>query len=170
MINKFIIIILIMQFISCSEKNDKKQESSQYDYQSELKRKIISNGDKKAYDSLSFIYMKDSNSTDLLAYSMIMAHDYNYPHAYYDVFDILYSTGYYKENSDSCFDYNLQCMGEETKKIALKYLKLGIQKGDIASSTLLLNFYNKGKYYPIEELYTDEKLVEKAKLNLKSSE
>src|SRR5690625_8044349 len=78
MINKFIIIILIMQFISCSEKNDKKQESSQYDYQSELKRKIISNGDKKAYDSLSFVYMKDTNITDVLTYSIIIMNDYNY--------------------------------------------------------------------------------------------
>lgn len=172
MTNNIIVILFliftIFTLISCSDvKNNRSMEDRQpitYDNEDVLKRSIVLNGNVSAYDELSTKYIKDEQYMDILPYSFIMAKEYNHLVAYYDVFFYLYST------NSSCYDYDLSCLDDEIKKEALTYLILGIQHGDIASSTIFLNFYDKGKHYPVKELYTDTSLVEKAKQNVQKSE
>ena len=53
--------------------------------------------------------------------------------------------------------------------MALHYLKKAIEKGEVSASEILLDYYDKGKHYPIKELYSDKELVEKAKENVRIS-
>lgn len=169
-INKKVILYLIFtisNLISCSDvKNNRIKEekhSKVYNNEDALKKSIVLNGNVSAYDELCTKYVKEEQYIDILPYSFIMATEYNHFEAYYDVFYYLYST------NNSCSDHDLSCLDDETKREALKYLRLGIENGDVASSSILLNYYDKGKHYPIKELYTNKKLIEKAKLNLKKS-
>lgn len=54
---------------------------------SSLQEKIINSGDTIAYSELSSIYI--SFPKEFLYYSMVMANDYNYSPAYYDIYWIL---------------------------------------------------------------------------------
>lgn len=154
--------------ISCSDKAEKKtiQDPYQfYEYQFELKKEVILKGKIDSYNKLNTIYTKDGNKTDVLVYALIMAHKYNYSRAYYDVFELLYLTGHYVESSENCFDYSLECLDSETKRMALEYLKKAIENGDSTASEILLDYYDINGFYPIRDLYDDKNLVEQARLN-----
>ena len=126
-----------------------------------LKKSIILNGDVSAYEILSTKFIKREKYLDILPLSFVMAIEHNHSEAYYDVFYFLYNS-----NSNLCVDYDLSCLDAQTKKLALKYLKLGIDNGDEACSNVVLDFYDEGKYYPVKEIYSDVKLINMAKLNV----
>lgn len=125
----------------------------------QLKINIIK-GNITSYEELSTKYF-ESNYLDMLPYSLMMANKYHYPRAYYDVYEILMVSGGCVE------DHNLNCLDDLTKELALDYLKLAIEKSDKTASEIFLEYYNKGKSYPIKEFYENEALVEKAKINMK---
>ena len=160
-----------MLLFSCKKNNEiaVSRSGSHYLYEISLKEKVICSGDTSSYLELSTIYSDDANEGDMLAYSLIMANKYNYPDAYYDVFDILNSIP--KINGNTClkkkyFDNEFNSLDKETRNMAIKYFKLAIYKGSITASEKLLNYFNIGKEHPVKEFYLDKNLVVKAKFNL----
>jgi len=108
----------------------------------DIQNEVIRNGDIDAYEELAFFYIMscdDSNAElSLLPYSFIMAHKYNYPDTYYHIFEILTSI-------DGCsFDYDLRCLDEETRALALEYLIQAVERGEYNASFVFTEFiYNK---------------------------
>jgi hypothetical protein len=162
--------------VSCSEnkvqenKKDFSISNVHYGYQIELKEKIICKGDIQAYQKLIDIYSDDWNLEDMLSYSIIMANKYHYSEAYYYVFKILTSLPNINANicvEDRCVDNGLYCLDDKTREMAISYFKNAIYNGSILASDELLNFYSKGKEYPVKELYEDTLLIKRAKENLK---
>jgi len=140
--------------ISCSsEKIDNEKILS-------LKNDILE-GDTSSYEKLSSYYFENCIDS-LLPYSKIMADKYHYTRAYYDVFEIIYLS-----KSGECVDYNLSCLDDEEKKVALYYFTKAIKKGDESASDVLIKYYDDGKSYPIKELYENEELIRIAKSNLR---
>lgn len=73
-----------------------------------LSKRVTEYGDTKAYFEIQSIYnIAEQKNTSALYYSLIMANQYNYNQAYYDVYQILNS-----KNADN-----------KTKEIANEYLK-----------------------------------------------
>lgn len=129
-----------------------------------IKSKILDSGDVESYNQVYQNYFKKGKTNEMLIYSLIMANEFKNEKATFDVFEILYLTGHYK-NKD-CYDYNLDCLDEDTKELAIHYLKLAINRGSYGASSVLLTFYDENKYYPIKELYNDTVLIKKAKKNI----
>ncbi len=98
----------------------------------------------------------------LFPYSKIMATKYNYVRAYYDLFEAMY----FNCNSQNCLDYNLSCLEDDKRTIALNYLSEAIRIGDPSASAVVLDYYNTGKSYPVKELYENAQFIEIAQLNL----
>lgn len=94
--NKLIILCVATQLLnSCNGKEKSSDEIVSLNYvqdslfnndslRSTLQEKIINSGDTNAYDELSSIYI--SFPKEFLYFSIIMANDYKYPKAYYDVY------------------------------------------------------------------------------------
>ncbi|MBP5426524.1 MAG: hypothetical protein J6Y29_01280 [Clostridiales bacterium] len=115
--NTYIFILLFM-IMSCDLKKDKGVPMNYREIpDSVLEKLVIEKGDTSAYYDLFVSYL-DYSPEKFLPYALIMANKYNYPQAYYDVYDRLW---YLYENSDS--------LDVTTKKIALEYLEKAAQKG-----------------------------------------
>lgn len=166
----FFLSFLITLVLSCDKKKESVAISSNhYGYQIKLKEKVICTGDKEAYQHLLDIYSDDWNMGDMLSYSLIMANKYDYPQAYYDVFDILSSLPRINANiciSDKCAEIGYYCLDDKSKKLAIEYFIQAILKGNQTASDLLVNKFSQNKEYPIEELFNNEEIVKKAKFNL----
>ena len=151
----YIIALVVCVMYSCVQKNEDNINVVS------LKKGVL-NGDISSYEKLSSYYFRNGIDS-LLPYSKIMADKFYYARAYYDVFEIIYLS-----NSGGCVDYNLSCLDNEEKKVALDYFIKAIKKGDESASDVLLKFYVDGKSYPIKEIYEDVELVELAKSNIES--
>ncbi len=77
-----------------------------------LKKLTIEKGDKTAYRLLYVQYAKRYRHGEIFLYSLQMAHKYNHPQAYYDIYYILTE----KENTNS-----IDSLDEQTKNMALYY-------------------------------------------------
>ena len=82
----------IIVFIGCSNTNKRDENKIQtvnelnISIQSKLKNDILKNGDIDAYEKLSNYYMDFQIPEELMFYSLVMANDFNYPQANYDVY------------------------------------------------------------------------------------
>ena len=87
---------------------------------SQLKQQIIETGDTSAYYDLE-IQLLDYKygNEELLAYALIMANKYEYPQAYFDVFDCL-TAPYLSDISQ---------IDTQTAQLAIEYLLLAADKG-----------------------------------------
>ena len=150
MIYRYAILIAVV-FFSC--KNQKEKSINQSDSPTQdLKEKIVHTGDIKSYEELSTVYM-DYRVGEFLPYALIMANKYDYPQAYYDVYEsltLMQSVG--KENLNSVDSVTLQ--------IALKYLKLSADKGSKVGKKILGQYYLEGKYFPKDTITGNELLRE----------
>jgi hypothetical protein len=166
-----VLVIIILISISCNKKKDEISFSNcHYGYFLDLKEKIICNGDTVVYNELLNIYSDDWNKEDFLSFSIIMANKYDYPKAYFDVFETLISLPNINANicvSNNCLDNGFYCLDEKSKTLAIEYFINAVNKGDKYASKVLLNKFNKDKEYPIKEFYDNLDLVVKAKQNLK---
>ena len=97
--NKILIFCLISACLFSCEKKENKPEStaispsSQYftdfnnlDKMKDLKERILKKGDTVAYKELRYIYYYSGHTAEFLPYSLIMANDYNFTPAFYNVF------------------------------------------------------------------------------------
>ena len=95
---------------------------------SQLKQGIIETGDTSAYNSLAIQQLDFKyGDEDLLPYAMIMANQYDYPQAYFDVFDCLTA----KYLSD------IGQIDSLTAQLAIKYLLIASKKGHWQASEIV---------------------------------
>ena len=99
-----------------------------------LKSAILQKGDKNAY--LALRGSKSGRGDELLAYSMIMANKYHYPHAYYDV---------YKTIIEIADTYSTE-MDSITLNWAIDYLREGASWHDVFCVYELSSLYLLGIY------------------------
>lgn len=139
----FLLIVIFLCSLSCKQKfkhyGERVITMNQTRPINELKELVLKKGDIAAYDELSIAYLNEKYLAEYLLYSIIMADKYNYPRAYFQVYHCL--TYAYKFNLHSEFD-------EDTKNLALKYLKMGAELRDPESMEHLGNLYLVGKYVP----------------------
>ena len=130
---------------------------------------IVCHGNIESYQTLLDNYADNFRYEEVLAYSLIMANKYDYPQAYFDVFDIL--TSIPNQNASTCApkecrDEGFYCLDDKTKQMAIDFFKQAVFKENIYASKKLLHVYNKDSTFPIEILYSDKKLINKAISNL----
>ena len=172
----FILVSLFIVSLSCS-RNKKTIDTevicmspnSHTTQEIEWIRKIVDYGDTIAYQTLYYHYYDDSRMDVLLGYAIIMANKYDYPAAYYDVFDFLIGMLTPPSYSKECnHDFGFHCLDNKTQQLALTFFRQAIYKGNIDASERLLNEFDKGKPFAIEELYLDIKLIDKARQNVEN--
>jgi hypothetical protein len=122
--NLLFILILIFILLGCRDKgNHKKEAPISMDTSKvsvvELKRRILRSGDTSAYGSLSVDYIYSSYPEEFLVYSLFMANKYDYPQAYYDVFDGIYLL----------FDSDIESIDDKSASMAIDYLLKAYEKG-----------------------------------------
>jgi len=139
-------LILITLLISLNwECNQKKSDDSisinqlEKPYK-ELYKSALEEGDSDAYEELSYEYM-DSPYDGFLYTALIMANKHGNRQACIDVFYCL--TNYYHKSDSSDL---LSDLDERTRDMALEYLKLAAEKGEINAKRLLGEYYIEGKY------------------------
>lgn len=140
--SKTLLLFIIFTF-SCQEKNEME----------ELKNRSLK-GDTIAYERLQDIYF-NNNYEEFLKYSHILSIKYNYKKAYYDTFEIIYIS---KGHNDNCIDYDLNCLKNDDRKIAVENLKKAIELGYEPAIETFCSYYNKNKMYPLPEIYDDKKI------------
>lgn len=104
-----------------------------------LKSLVWLKGDTVAYNELDIAYLNEENEEEYLVYSLYMANKYNYPRAYFYVYYCL--TSIYENRPTGKID-------EETKEMALKYLRKGVELGDNNSKIAMGLLYIHGKHVP----------------------
>jgi TPR repeat protein len=146
---KYLFILTIIILISCKQKSINTSLRSDKD----LKDLVCLKGDTVAYEELSNVYI-DYGYKDFLPYALIMANKYNYPQACFDVYfclwDIYGKTG----------DIFLDDLDSTTQKMAIFYLRKGIELGHCQSMQTLGKFYISGKYVG-ENIELGEQLIKK---------
>ncbi|MEO6230422.1 MAG: hypothetical protein ABJB11_13705 [Ferruginibacter sp.] len=130
---KYIICIIVILFVASCQNKKKVEVKSMNDLPyslDSLKRKILNKGDTNSYHALRIIYL-DHPSENLLFWALIMANKFQYSQAYYDVYYTLLVSS--KKINDS--DINM--LDDQTKNMALRYLNLAAQKGDMNAIDIL---------------------------------
>jgi len=146
--------LLIICLISCIKKEKYLHVISMNNTRpiNELKELVLSKGDTAAYDELHTAFMNEKHVEEYLLYSIVMANKYNYHRAYFQVYDCL----------TSVFKYDVGEIDNETKALAIKYLKKGVQLNDPESIKYLGDLYLEGKYVP-KDTILGKKLEEKGR-------
>lgn len=116
-----------------------------------LKKKIILNGNKNAYEKLYFAYFDESGKEDFIYYSIVMANKYESPNGCYDVY---YGLKFIYNNS-------LDDMSEDLRSIAIQFLKRAAELNSIRANEELGNLYIEGIYLP-KDLLLGEKYIKNA--------
>ncbi len=116
-----------------------------------LKSLVLLKGDTTAYAELNIAYLNEEYEEEYLIYSLIMANKYNYPPAYFYVFDCL--TSIYENHKTGEID-------KETEALALKYLRKGVELGDVNSILQMSELYTSGKYVH-KDIALGNKLLER---------
>ncbi len=162
------IVIIVIFLCACNNQGKEEKSISSRAHSSvdeKLIQEIICQGKIESYQTLLNDYSDNFRYEEMLTYSLIMANKYDYPQAYFDVFDILTSIPNQNASicvSKECLDEGFYCLDDKTKQMAIDYFKQAIYKGNIKASERLLNYYNKGKKFPVKEFYSDEDLIKKA--------
>jgi len=143
---KILLTIIIIGLMSCNENSKYNVTSinSGTSSDKELSRSILQQGDSSAYYELSMQYL-DYGYEHFLPYSLIMANKYNYPQAYFDVYDCLLLL-YGSEPKDICL------LDSVTQKIAIEYLKKASSEGHSQARSILGEYYLEGIYFEKDTL------------------
>ncbi len=151
---------LILFSIFCCQCTDKSVSINQSDKPvQELKKMALENGDNDAYEKLSIGYM-DSPYEGFLYTALIMANKYNNKFACMDVFYCL-TDFHHKDNDDVLAE-----LDPKTRLMALEYLKLAAENGEINAKELLGKYYIEGLYLPKNEEHGKQLIDESEKLKL----
>lgn len=78
----------------------------------DLKKAVLYEGSKEAYDALSTAYLDYTFQEEFLLYAIIMANKYEYPQAYFDVYFWLTQT----------FSSDINNIDESSANLAIEYL------------------------------------------------
>jgi len=84
------ILLIAVSSISCQQKKQQQVEVITMNNTrpiNELKELVLLKGDTAAYDELATAYLTDKYNEEYLLYSLVMANKYNYPRAYFQVYE-----------------------------------------------------------------------------------
>jgi len=155
--NKYVLLIIIIAVssVSCQQKKDQHVKVITMNNTrpiNELKELVLLKGDTAAYDELATAYLTNKYNEEYLLYSFVMANKYNYPRAYFQVYECL----------TAVFELRKIKIDEKTKTLAIKYLKEGVQLNERQSINELGELYLEGKYVP-KDTILGKKLSEKGR-------
>jgi len=122
---------------------------------------LVKKGDTIAYENLFMVFLTTTtkeHSSELLIYSLLMANKYNYPFAYYGVYDCLWQI--YPETTSSLM--LLDSLDETTRNIALEYLQKGAELGENNCQYNLGRYYLEGKYFE-KDTILGKKLIDRSR-------
>jgi hypothetical protein len=164
-----IVIIVILLFFSCKNKVSKTLDDMNPEV---LKKEIINTGSIASFKLLSMYYDDKKMDEDFLDISILMYEKYNYTNALSNI----YYAYIYKYNPNIPF-YNgdkeqlFKNVPKKEQEIALKYLEIGVEKGDYACIESLSDYYlSIGKIDKSKELLKlQEDLVENHKKKVNDS-
>lgn len=132
-----LIIVSVLVFMSCDMKSNKTNSNEVVRSmnqptvsESELKKAVLYDGDKSAYDELSISYLDHSFQEEFLFYAIIMANKYDYPQAYFDVYFYLTQT----------FSSDINNMDESSANLAIEYLLRAHEKGHHQAKDIVEEF------------------------------
>ncbi|NOU46583.1 MAG: hypothetical protein HOO86_05905 [Bacteroidales bacterium] len=137
----YILLVIAIVLISCKQRKEHSLEVITINNTrpiNELKELILLKGDTVAYDELAIAYLNEKYEEEYLIYSIVMANRYNYHRAYFQVYDCL----------TSIFEHHVGVIDEETKALAISYIKRGAELKDPESIKYLGDLYLQGKYIP----------------------
>lgn len=125
-------VILIAFMLGCSKATNHKNEWVCMNDMGDVDSlaALVVQGDSDAFDQLRIGTMADElNGSAILPYAFMMADKYHYSRAYYFVYWKLvsvYSVGYFEIDS-------INTIPEQTRNLALEYLKKGMEAGEYNS-------------------------------------
>ena len=126
-----LIIILIAFMLGCSKATNHKNEWVSMNYMGDVDSlaELVMQGDSDAFDQLAIGTMNDLNGSAILPYAFLMADKYHYSRAYFFVYWKLVSV-----YSVGCFEVDsINTIPEQTRNLALEYLKKGMEAGEYNS-------------------------------------
>jgi len=88
----YVLVFISIFSISCQQKKNQAVEVITMNNTrpiNELKELVLLKGDTMAYVELKTAYLNEKYKEEYLLYSIIMADKYNYPSAYYQVYDCI---------------------------------------------------------------------------------
>ena len=147
----FIGVIITISLFSCKQKSVEVTPMNNTRPIEEL-RQLVLKGDTVAYNELEIAYIESGHSEEKLVYAIFMAHRYNYPPAYFDVYH------YLRIVSES---YG-RTMDEKTKEMAIRYLKKAVELKNCGALGELSILYEKGEYVA-KDTVMSKKLAEESK-------
>lgn len=121
-------IILIAFLFGCSKGSNHKNEWVCMNYMGDVDSlaELVTKGDSNAFDKFVIGTSNDLGGAAVLPYAFMMADKYNYSRAYFFVYWELVSS-----YSVGCFEIDsINVIPEQTRNIALKYLKKGVDCGN----------------------------------------
>lgn len=135
-INKRIIVVLLLFFsvsvLTYAQKKNYAAPPIKRELWDKYRKQIFVEGDTLAYKKLNKASYPEIN----LPYLFVMADKYHYPDAYCDVYDVLvHPYENYKVSIDTV-----------TQKLALSYLRKGVELNSIKAKKRMSNLYLYGKY------------------------
>lgn len=172
---KLFIISILLVLVSCNKSKTETEDhlstdkvtinnpylrdsTSMISIHSSLTREIITQGSTEAYDNLYNLYMDNSQDAEMLPYALIMANKYNYPFAYYDVFELILIASKMYQNQDDL--YNLTTLDPQSRQIALSYLMKAYVRGSNNAKNIITEYIEKGGYsFSDTTLYKKELMI-----------
>lgn len=124
----FIDILLIIITLGCSKSPDYSKYTVTPNYMGDVDSlaELVTKGDSNAFDKFVIGTSNDLGGAAVLPYAFMMADKYNYSRAYFFVYWELVSS-----YSVGCFEIDsINVIPEQTRNIALKYLKKGVDCGN----------------------------------------
>ena len=125
-------IILIAFLFGCSKGSNHKNEWICMNYMGDVDSlaELVMQGDSNAFDKLDIGTMAEElNGSAILPYAFMMADKYHYSRAYFLVYWKLVSV-----YSVGCFEVDsINTIPEQTRNLALEYLKKGMEAGEYNS-------------------------------------
>lgn len=100
----------------------------------QFEKSIILLGDIESYKKYSLHHY----GPEMLQYSIIMACKYNYPRAYFDVYDHIV---------ENLYEYNNVTIDSMTWHIAFQFLKKGAELKDPSALRKMISIYKNGNHY-----------------------
>ena len=155
----YLSISLIAFFISCQEKKEPVVIKGHEEVPTYIKRNddmkltdslfnlAISEGDERAYNTVSSDFILTENYKELLYYSLLMANKYNNPEAHFHVFTIL---------SESKDDKSFKDLDSRTRNLALYHLVKSNELGYESAKYSINEIFDKGKKVENSSYYLTE--------------
>lgn len=139
---------MVVSLFSCKNQNNKNEDKAismnEVDETANELEKKIKKGSITAYQTYGIACLDDKQFGDYYKMSKIMADKYDYTPAYYNVFSSFAEkvNDYFKDDK-----YNLDSLSISDKEEAIKYLKIGAEKGEEQCQSRIKSYIEEKRYF-----------------------